>query len=87
MTVYEIQARQRKVTAMVSLFRSNNADYDALLHLDDTGWSAAAQLVGSKPPSEKTKQMVIETMRSTGETRAKYADDPFRGFPAGTSVQ
>lgn len=64
MTVYEIHARQRKVTAMVSLLRetNNQPTADDLARLDDKGWSVLAQLVGSHPPSEKTKQMVIREM-------------------------
>jgi hypothetical protein len=83
--IYEDEARTRKVLKLAEVFRAKDATSDQVAKLDKSGWTAASELAGIHNPSAETRASVVSALRAGEETRAKYAADPFAGFPKGTA--
>lgn len=74
----EQAARARKAYALAeALVAAGTTDPELARHLDEEGWLALAELAGQRPPSEKTRELVLELLE---ERQKLQAADPFACF-------
>lgn len=63
-TVYEIQARTKKVFAVTSLLAENGITPDVLRGAPEKFWHTAAELAKVSPLSVETKLLVIQSLEA-----------------------
>jgi len=63
MNSYEMLAREKKATALALAIRKLGGDADSAAKLSDAGWEYLARVAGVKPPSQLTRDAVVEMLR------------------------
>jgi hypothetical protein len=65
MNSYEMLAREKKATALALALaiRKLGGDADSAAKLSDAGWEYLARVAGVKPPSQLTRDAVVEMLR------------------------
>jgi hypothetical protein len=61
---HEDAARERKVTALLTVLLAAGHSAEDAETLWDEGWSYYARVAGVKPPSETTRARVVEALRN-----------------------
>ena len=61
---YEQAARNRDAFALVTYLREQRASASNVEHFDAQCWQYAAASANVKPPSEETRAMALDTLRS-----------------------
>ncbi len=65
MTSYEMAARHKKVAELVAVLRRAGVTADEAEQSNESSRSLAAVAAGVNPPSEKTWELVVKSLRDT----------------------
>ncbi len=82
MTIWEVAARERKAHTLADQLQALGVDSEVAPWLAEEAWESLALLTGVRPPSWRTRELVVDVLREREAVARRWAEmsDRLVGF-------